>query len=373
MTTVECESTIEFVGDFNFSVPPHAQLDIIFLLNGNLRVSSNKCEQKITSVSQNVCYFVKDRGIVPIKRTISTETLVAIPKTYTIERTIHRIHWTDRGVRHSVNTISCERGLKKTYEMEIEYHSTLPYDDIVQLEQQLANQFPFKFKLDEITLSNVFDAHSTRVQMCHHYNPNLLSVWAPKWNGVKGKVAFLKGIQHLWVDLQNVQRIYRKYDKILENICFACEVMDDKRKIIFDVCMIKYDGVSYAVEPLANIEMLKLLRPSLEKLGYNVQQFVKSELRETLPTDQTDGYIIVQGNNVIKWKYPTVDVEYDGVNFLVGDNTRLPAPKDPMLVPGCIFEISNNRIMRRRNDRITRSNQSEYEAYLKAISFCSEM
>lgn len=365
---VEYESTIEYIGDFNFSPPDDAKTDVIFLIADGLRLSMNKCQRKVVTDTQRIVYF--NDGFLPIKRTIANETLVAIPSPITVERAIHRTYWYRDNVRHSINVVECEQGRKTTYETEIEYNESTSYQEIVRLENMMMKSFPFKFEFDKLNFTDIFNACSVRVQMCQHYRPDLPSLWAPKWNGIKSKIAFIDGFQYLWGDLQNPTKSPCVYDKILENICFACEILDDGDKIVFDIPLLRYDNKNYNVEPTTNVEILKILEPYLKKLGIKIQHFKPKNELDVFNSAKMDGYIIVQEKNVIKWKYPTIDVEYDGTKFLVGDNRTFEAPSELMLIPGQIYELSGNRIMRRRTDRITYSNEQEYQAYLKAIQFC---
>jgi len=179
--------------------------------------------------------------------------------------------------------------------------------------------------------------------------------WAYKWNGIKAKMLCTdRNNTYLWPDADQIsvidfvrvgeqtpsEQLDRFYD-LIRNVCIQVELMQDYMVIVDVIAASFYDEI-YSSEPCTTVSVLRELHRVLgtsrgtrdthirvrgivpsARLSHNgengtyslrVQRFYDSHIPDSFDTTLHDGFIILQNNITVKWKYPTVDVKYLGTD-----------------------------------------------------------
>lgn len=359
---------------------PDYKLDVIFLFNNDSRLSNRRIERKVVTSCRNLLGFYKSEWF-PIKRTTAIEELCTLDtSTQQPHTAIHRrIVHNHNGLRVSYNKEDCEDGIKYTLQYEIEYPENSAYQDILYCERHLMRKVlndGYVIKRTAMSLENIFSCVMSKVQMWHCFDGAKKYIWAYKWNGVKSKLMITNNtatadakMSYLWPDgnVVSTQLCTGNNLHLLENLCLLVEIMP-KYIVIIEVIGALVGDIIYTTEPMMNAEILKYLHTNLTDVSIKgnrvlVQRFYPNPMPSFFDHELYDGFIIIQENEIIKWKQPTVDVKCeDGYSYSVaGTILTLEhyGTKDR------IYEMTwQNKILRQRNDRITSSSENEYKIFL---------
>jgi hypothetical protein len=384
----EFESTISIPIDREEFTRAKGNTDVIFLFNDGLRMSERRIEKKITISVKRVFGFYEG-FIYPISRTSANETPMAINEYSMVSKVIHRIiRKLPNGIRVSYNKEELEKGERYNVEYEIEYAQETPYSEIVALERELMsaaaanNHYGVTISMK---LDTIFACVMTKVQLWHLFNENEPYLWAYKWNGVKAKLMIDENekIAYVWPDASNISAVpFRGYHKFLKNLCFLVELMEDRIVIIEVIGSKFWDNQTYMTEPITNVNILRYLNDItimedgkttmyVDNKPLIVQKFYDPPKAETYDKSLYDGIIIVQNEEIIKWKMPTVDVKCTGPYTYVVANEVLKLSEHG--IKDAIYEISPMyKIIRRRTDRIACSTEKEFQVFLKSVDLLSK-
>lgn len=389
---------------------------------------------------------------VPIVRTRALEESIPKPDPldvteHDITRQTHRLVLppradpTDDGIRVTHNQIVTGQGVRYTVEYEIEYGTeSCTYEDITAAEQRLLDCCVARADLDKfeparlapppIELDTMFRCVVTKLQMWHTFDPNRPYRWAYKWNGVKVKTLLTTVTPadgepppptagpltvSCWSDtgslgpstLQVPEAVRSEVCALLGNVCCAVEIMAD-RAVLFEAVGAQYGDVIYSVEPAANCAFLDTLRALLSDgpatlfdRPLHVQQYFEPPLVSALPPaveSLCDGFVIAQGQELIRWKAPTIDVKCtpepsskrSARSLTPSSGPASPASSsntagaagcshhytvgghvfelDFAGVPGTVYEVaSDGLVLRARTDRHAASSDREYRVFCASI------
>lgn len=415
----ECESTITIpiekcVWERESKILTNSH-DIIFLIKTNdtdvlRRLHARNLELKTTLSSKNIFGLCPETfRQYPINRTTANETRTTIqPDEYVITRATHRVFFViDSSIRVSFNKEETNDGEKFYIEFEIEYPQSFTYKQILNCEHKLmqaATNYPYRVPTTVMALETLFSCIMNKVQMWHCFDGDRPYLWAYKWNGIKSKLMFLDNNEvYLWPDAGNVSRLrYTICGKdadyvmsLLKYLCLLIEIMNDNY-VLLEIIGGEFMKETYTLEPHTNIQFFELLHSKdfsiviyddddddnddhtnndhedekPKKKSLLIQRFYEAPMDVNfIDDDRFDGLILIQDDLIIKWKLPTVDIMcIDDNTYSVGNDTILTL--DFKGISGSVYEMSSdNKIIRRRTDRLASSNQQEYEIFLKSSSF----
>lgn len=372
--------------------------DVILIFTNGSRLSERTVQRKVIKEKKLVLGFADGR-FYPIRRTQATETTATIEPKMSVEKVVHRriisSETREDGckLRMACNKEEVEAGARYTLTCEIEYPCGSRYEEIRSYEMELMSRMHEQFGSvrvapDKMTLNEIFSCTVPKVQIWTCFNQYRPYLWAYKWNGVKAKFMCVNGHAYVWPDANEIYTQPCSGDlSAVEHMCLQVELMED-RIVIVEVIAASYGSKIYSVEPMTNVAILSHLNATLGASSAGdvgekplvVQTFYDTRLPKRLPDDRedSDGFIVVQGELTIKWKAPTVDVKCVGPHrFMVGSvdaNTVMDLPEldeegreTVAGVEGCIYEMASNfKILRRRTDRITCSTNKEYKLFLES-------
>lgn len=365
------------------------KLDVIFLFNDDSRLSNRRIERKVITSCRNLLGFYKNEWF-PIKRTTAVEELCSLDApSFQPHTAIHRlIVYHQNQLRVSYNKEDCENGVKYTVQYEIEYpeHSTYKY--ILQCERNLMRKVlndGFVIKRTTMSLENIFSCVMSKVQMWHCFDENKKYIWAYKWNGVKSKLMVTNcnsersaQLSYLWPDGNVISTQFCSGENLhlLENLCLLVEIMPTYI-VIIEVIGALVGDIIYTTEPMMNAEILKYLHTNLTDVTIKdnrvlVQRFYPDPMPKTFNHELYDGFIIIQDNEIIKWKQPTIDIKCeDAYTYSVAGQTL---KLDHFGIKGRIYEMTwDNKVLRQRNDRITSSCENEYKIFMASSEHLKAM
>lgn len=401
----EWESTIRISSTRDVYERAEGLIDNIFLFNNGTRMSARRLERKRILTSKYVLGFLDGR-MVPLRRTSAHETLASVASDLQIKRVTRRkIQHLQHGIRLTFNREECELGERYSIEYEIEYDGErLSYDDILAREKllmQAAIERGHLIRCKNMTLEHIFGCVMTKVQMWHCLDPDKPYRWAYKWNGMKAKLMIPSAVRsddgesgdiaYVWPDADVIRTERFHGDRALfENLSLLVEIMDEVMLVIEVIgTQFEDDNNIYTTEPSTNLKMLDYLRQRtiaggcVNRVGDRVlliQTFfdgpmpdheTDAEEEETSDatvsrTKQYDGYIIAQGDIMIKWKIPTIDVRCIAPHtFQVANRTYTLAEEG---IENAIYEMApDQRLLRRRTDRLAASTDGEYELFERSV------
>nr|WOJ45417.1 lef-4-like protein [Apis mellifera nudivirus] len=387
----EWESTIRIPSTREVYDQATGHIDIIFLFNNGTRLSMRRVERKRTLTSKYVLGFYHG-NMIPICRTTAHEELVNIMKDAQIERVSRRkIQILDHNIRLAFIRDECDMGERYSIEYEIEYNGgKLSYNEILEKEELLmraAVMHNHLAKCKNMTLESIFGCVMTKVQMWHCFDPAKPYRWAYKWNGMKAKLMIPsiseteENIAYVWPDADVIRTEPFYGDrKLFENLSLLVEIMDEVMVVIEIIgTQFENDNNIYTTEPTTNLRMLKYLRHHTDLGGCSNRVGKRTLLIQTffdqpLPvennfddlSEQYDGYIIAQGDTMIKWKLPTIDVKcVSPYTYQVSNQIYTLVERG---IVNAIYEMApDQRLLRRRTDRLAASTDSEFELFQRSI------
>lgn len=336
---------------------------------------------------------------------------------YFIRKAIYRqYHFhEDDEIRVSYEQEDTEQGIRWSVKFELEYDNDLDYKKILSVEQKLASavvkelgrDFYASLKLFKpLDLETIFNCIMCKVQPWHCMCIGIPYKWAYKWNGVKAKAMIISvdveedvaiGTIYVWPDASDVKikKIVGKNVALMQklvNLCLIFEILNNF-VVLIDIVGSNYNECNFATEPLTTVDILDFINSqyndgdffiidendctnsssSNEKKKLIVQKFYDEPRAENYDIRYHDGFIIVQEDLLLKWKYPTVDImcENGGNEYVVGDGNvfQLPFVGEKK----CIYELSGDwKIIRKRNDRVIHSSEREFQQFLKSIEYIKE-
>lgn len=407
----EWESTIRIPSTREIYDRATGLADIIFLFTNGTRLSARKIERKRTLESKCVLGFYEGK-MLPLNRTSAYEELASIEADLQVERVTRRkIRTLNDGIRMTFNRDECEMGERYSIEYEIEYDGgASSYEEVLAHEERLmraAVEHGHFARCENMTLENIFGCVMTKVQMWHCWDPNKPYRWAYKWNGMKAKLMIPSlpnpsseegrrdsvddNIAYVWPDADVIRTESFVGDRAaFENLTLLVEIMDEVMLVIEVIgTQFENDSNIYTTEPHTNLRMLEHLRERtiaggcVNRVGSRVllvQTFFDGPLPERVfqgdgegdePNDDAcsseyDGYIIAQGDIMIKWKVPTIDVKcIEPYKFQVADRIYTLSERGNT---NSIYEMApDNRLLRRRNDRLAASTEHELELFDRSV------
>lgn len=382
---------------------------VILLFDDDSRLASRVYQTKRIESKTYVAVFCFNKFF-PILRTRAVETMKPLPKSIKrvskITKAVYRIILTKRKMHNVPDGVSIRFSFNKEedsthgvfYNMacETEYPANASYRNITYNENLMLNEYYDFIKLADIpmdvqTLNDLFATVVPKVQIWSCFNPELPYCWAYKWNGIKAKFMVKDGRILLWPDASTVQTLSYDGDlSAIDKIIFQVELMPTCVVLIHAISVSFFNKI-YNIEPNTGITILNFLHDTLknvfihfenEPLPLLVQKFYNDQpCPKTFDADRYDGFIMAQDLLFIKWKQPTIDVEFMGNNtFKVGDD------KHPILftldeaersndvcVKNGIYELSAKlSILRKRIDRLLCSTTKEYELFVKSVKLLNK-
>lgn len=382
---IEWESTVTIpVNETTYNAQKEkAKLDIIFFFDNDTRLSARRLERKTITQSRRLLNFYHNHWF-PIKRTQATEDLCEIGPHANVVSAIHRlIVYNEEGLRVSYNKEECDSGVRYTVCYEIEYSSeTTTYQHILLYERKLMAKLledNYDITRQTMTLENICECVMSKVQMWHLFDSTFDYIWAYKWNGIKAKLLITSqtlsngsNLTYIWPDAKPVKTECATSCSldILMNLCFLVEIMDDYI-VIIEVIGTLIDKI-YTTEPMMNASILKYLKYNISDLKISnkpvyIQEFYPAPMPSDYDKSKYDGFIVIQNDNVIKWKAPTIDVKcIEPQKYTVAGQTFT---LEHLGVVGKIYEMSwTNKILRQRTDRIAASCEKEYDIFVKSTA-----
>lgn len=348
----------------------------------------NHCIQSKKVISENLILGFLNGFFIPLKRTVCEEITFGInePQTeipYIITSVVVRhILYNENNLRFVVGYQQTDVGIKYFIMMEIEYDE----NNIYSAESTLMNLWLEKkmelgfsnFKFDELTI-DILQHPSTRLLPFYYFDPNKSYRWAFKWDGVKTRLLQTETESYLVSDLNYEKCV--KSNIPYNNMYFHLEeLIDDDgtiKYILFEFLEAKYLGSSYFVTPTYNVAALDYHKGDTfkidEKYLGEYQCFYEPPLGNNIQL--TEGHIIFQNDNKIKYKIPTIDGKIIIVNnknlVLFGEKIKHNY-KTPLCVDK-IYEFTMSKsmelvLLRERKDRIIQSTTLEYNNFIKAIN-----
>lgn len=388
--------------------PYEIRESVVLIFDNDARLASRVYQSKRVESRTYVAVFMYGKFF-PILRTRAVEKLKSLPKSVNdvpkITKTIYRIILTKKNlqlkdgvfVRFSFNKEEdSTHGVFYNIACETEYPMIASYKDITLNEETMLREYYDFIKLADIpmdaqTLNDLFASVVPKVQMWSCFNPELPYRWAYKWNGIKAKFMVKDHRILLWPDAATVQTL--RYDgdlSAIDKIIFQVELMPTCVVLIHAISVSFFNKI-YNIEPYTGISILNHLHDILGnvfiKFGNDsvpliVQKFYEDRpCPKTFSTDRYDGFVLAQELLFIKWKQPTIDVEFLGDNtFKVGDD------KNPIIftlderenanaicVKNGIYELSAKlSILRKRIDRLLCSTTKEYELFVKSVKLLNK-
>lgn len=354
--------------------------DAVFCFKDDSRLSQRRLERKVTLEKRNVMgYLEATDSCYPILRSASRETLLPSVQCYDVTRATHRRHYCTRdGVRVAYERVCCDKGVAYRVCYEIEYNGKTSYAEILEKEQILMRTAALnghKAKPCSLELINMFGCVMTKVQPWHCFDESKPYRWAYKWNGVKSKMIVDREtrLAYLWPDAGAIYHADFECDDFdaLADVCLLVELLEDRAIIIETIGSQYEDGEVYTTEPMTNVVLLERLARCLgndakvDGKPLSVQRYYDPPKPFSYDEHLYDGFVIVQNDMVIKWKMPTIDVACVApFTYTVGESTTLRLPYDKGEVDA-IYEMSpDQRIVRRRFDRIASSSEQEWQVFL---------
>lgn len=422
MSVNEYETTISInikKSDFDNSNP--ILKDVVIFFNDNKRLSERKVQIKTTSSKKNIL-SIQNNIKYPLVRTESLEILSNIGSIHATTVIFRKIlscgiikekdgnfMFSDFSndyykkpnevcnfigkFRLSLNHHINNAGDKYICSAEVEYGNDgdILYDKVCSIEKkliELIENWSTYIEFENLNKTDIFSVASPKIQMFTAANLEEPYQWAYKWNGIKAKFLYTNNVIYLWKDVHDLQTIIFQHEKldILKKLCLQVEVMETKI-IIVEIIASKYNEKIYYIEPHTNLEFLEKLYKHLKNENIfidgkklYVQRFYKKKLPEQYDEDEHDGFLINQNHKLIKWKFPTIDVQYlKKENFSIGSNRIIKNIKiDQKLKQNSIYEVcfdfneKSLRILRERNDRVAPSSDLEFEAFNKCITFLNK-
>lgn len=387
----EHESTISIpIKKFEFiqAQKTDHRVDILFFFDDDVtRLAQRNIQQKKIVKTRNLLSFYDNKWF-PIKRTSAIETLCSIPTNLNVVKARHRIIVEQQnGIRVSYNKEETRLGDKYSLDYEIEYPSGTTYDDILKAEERLMKRVNDDERLisrQELELEDVFKNVNNKVQMWHCFKKEEPYKWAYKHNGIKCKLVVKQGKDGeyssiLWPDGNKVTSHECDGDNLslLTNLCLLVEEMSHKF-VILEVVGAKMNDDIYTTEPRTTLNILAQLRKLITnvRIGQKfveVQKFFDPPRPRKYPEGEYDGFIIIQRDLVIKWKYPTIDVKCISPYTFVIAGTVIALDANISCnegETGKIFEVSCDfTVLRQRTDRHAASTEEEWKTFLKSITF----
>lgn len=404
--------------------------DVIIFFNTNNRISERKYQLKtqndkpkhILRIFNNIKYpLVRSESVETLQnlkngsksqieyaKTIISRKIVDYGKIQYINGTLFDINYREYKnkvdvfgeVKHvcqyrlSFNHHINEHGDKYIFSSEIEYNDDIDYDDLCSIETLLIQKienYKLIIEFSDLSKTDMFVAAAPKIQMFSGADLNKDYQWAFKWNGVKAKFTYFKNTIFLWKDMHDLETIKTddKQLKLLDQFCIQVEVLDDKI-VIVEIIAAKYNDTLYYIEPKTNLNMLYELYNLFKQKDIFIdgkrliiQQFYQKPLPQTYDSINHDGFLIHQNNKLIKWKFPTIDIQYiKPGHFIFDDNTIITnviIPNNFEFKKKKIYEVCfdfNQRklkILRERIDRITPSNKDEVLVFKNCIQYLNKI
>lgn len=408
------------------------QKDVIFYFKNDTRLHMSYIESKRQIERKNIFAF-SDGLFFPIVRTVSEEQIVqptqlkdrpanapaATTATssitnldygiceYFIRKAIHRhFYFHDDEIRVSYEQEDTEQGIRWCVKFELEYDNDLDYRKILHTEQKIMNSVIRELGRDfyaslelfkPLDLETIFNCIMCKVQPWHCMSIGVPYKWAYKWNGVKAKAMIIGvdindgiacGTIYVWPDASDVKikKIVGENVALMQKLVNLCLIFEELNNfvVLIDIVGSNYNECNFATEPSTTVEILDYINlcynegdpfyivdddDCVNKKRLFVQKFYDEPRAENYDIRYHDGFIIVQDDLLLKWKYPTVDVMCeDSNNYVVGDNNvfQLPFVGEKK----CIYELSGDwKVIRKRNDRVIHSSEKEFQQFLKSIEY----
>lgn len=376
---------------------------VILIFDNDTRLASRVYQTKRIESRTYVAVFMYGKFF-PILRTRAVEKMKPLPKSLNdapkITKIIYRIILTKKNlqfkdgvsVRFTFNKEEDSmHGVFYNMACETEYPIDTSYKEITYHEEVMFREYYDFIKLADIpmdaqTLNDLFASVVPKVQMWSCFNPELPYRWAYKWNGIKAKFMVKDCRILLWPDAATVQTLHYEGDlSAIDKIIFQVELMPTCVVLIHAISVSFFNKI-YNIEPYTGISILNHLHEILgnvyikfgnDSIPLMVQKFYDDiPCPKTFETDHHDGFILAQELLFIKWKQPTIDVEYLGDNtFKVGDDKNPiiftldeTENADTICVKNGIYELSAKlSILRKRIDRLLCSTTKEYELFVKSV------
>ena len=334
---------------------------VLFYYNDGTRFSNNRFERK-TRVAHSA--FLQLANKLPIVRTISKEELVAIPSTwYLMKKAIYRHVLVDsNNIRIAVEQHLLEDRVEFHFTAEVEYESTSSFNSINDKEHDLVTAIlPFKLMpvIEPVDTHIILNAPSRLFSLFSKHELGTDNIFITyKFDGYKVKMVNIAPNVILYYD---DLKVLKKIDSSMLNAYpqLICQFERLATHLVLtDIIGYFYKNHWYMPEPLEALKFMKNFdtTQSIDNLTViaqkpiNVQSIqVPQEYSEL----KNDGMIVYADNKIYKYKWPTMDlvckkkqlVLPNGAIYSAFANTRL---KDDTLYE---IDISNNTVIRQRNDR----------------------
>lgn len=219
-----------------------------------------------------------------------------------------------------------------------------------------------------------------------------------KFDGYKAR--FINNGSHIlfYDDLHNMITLNSSFFDFAPKIIFQCEIMKRISEdcvpsmILTDVIGAYVQNTLFMSEPYEALKLFQRIdvktKPIHLVVGHLGIYRLKTQYRiqnlHAKCDEATDGYLLINGNRLFKYKIPTVDVRYvDGFLHLDGTKKEICNKsftecnldgKPASYINGAIYEIAPNgvdnfTILRRRFDRIYTSSISQFEQFLQDTAY----
>lgn len=394
---------------------------ILYFHDDSRKIPDGRIQKKINKESVRCLKFIfmdddKDVVLLPIIRKMSVENLVQMPVNIIPKKIIVRYKLLELPLDNVDGCLNCRICIEKhsedyiggTYMLtgEIEYDRCI-YEQFFSLsvvEDKLIDYLKSHFasivvgidferlykNISTTDLINIPSRRFGKIQNCNFESVEAVKF---KYDGYKGRMVQNKNGISYYDDLHNMFELVgfhlpngdsSKF-KLPYHVVFQFEILTKRNNssfyntlILTDILGVYYNNCLYTCEPLDVLKYFDYLNRQYHinsACGNDTillktpkgTMHVKTQQRITLtcrrPNELIDGYIWISGNNEIKYKVPTIDVQLSPIckkmhRFKIGGDIYLYVPIEQLNAcsPNTIYElVATTAVVSPLNDKFMNS------------------